>query len=210
MKTDVCKICRRAGEKLFLKGEKCSSPKCVILRKPFPPGITPKKQRQKVLSEHGRELRESQKLRKIYAIGEKSFKRLIKETLKKRAKHDVSTLLIRKLEKRLANIIFRAGYSKSRKGAKQLVSHGHFLLNNKKVNIPSIEVKVGDEIKIREESKKKPYFSKALALLNKESNVPSWISLNKEKTSIKVVSEPNVEELGIKVDIPLIISFYSG
>lgn len=210
MKTDACKICRRVGEKLFLKGEKCSSSKCVILRKPFPPGETPKKQRRGTLSEYGKELRETQKLRKMYVISENSFKKLVKEVLKKRAKQDISTLLISRLEKRIANIIFRVGISKSRKGAKQLISHGHFLLNEKKVDIPSIELKVGDEIKIIESSKKKTYFSKALPLLEKESKIPTWLSFNKEKTLIKVVSEPNVDELGINVDIPLIISFYSG
>lgn len=208
MKTNVCKICRRAGEKLFLKGEKCSSQKCPFLRKPFPPGQTPKKRKTGPFSEYGRELKETQKLKKIYAIGEKPFKKLIKEVLKKRAKQDVSTLLIRKLEKRLANVIFRAGFSKSQRGAQQLVSHSHFLLNDKKVNIPSIEVKIGDKIKLREKQKKSPYFSKILTSI-KEQNIPSWLSFDKKKTLIKVVSDPNIKEAGIKIDIPLIISFYS-
>ncbi len=210
MKINACKKCRRAGEKLFLKGDKCFSPKCALLRKPFPPGVSPKKQKSITLSEHGRELRETQKLKKMYIIGEKQFKKMVKECLKKRAKEDVSSLLMRKLEKKIYNVIFRVGYSKSRRGAKQLVSHGHFLLNNKSVNVPSIELKVGDEITLKETSKNKEYFKKVLPSLEKEQNIPSWISLSKDKTSIKIISEPNVESLGIKVDIPLIISFYSG
>ncbi len=209
MKTNTCKICRRIGEKLFLKGDKCSSPKCPLLRKPYPPGASPKKQKSTVLSEYGRELRETQKLKKMYFISEKQFKNLVKECLKKRGKEDVSQLLIKKLEKKLYNVVYRAGYARSRRGAKQLVSHGHFLLNKKKVTIPSIEVKVGDEIRIRESSQKKPYFVKTLPMIEKEKNIPSWISFDKDKTSLKIVSEPDVESLGIKADIPLIISFYS-
>jgi len=207
MLSNKCKICRRVGEKLFLKGDKCFSPKCPFLKKPSPPGIVSKKRRERI-SEYGRELKEAQKFKKMYGIQEKEFKRIVQGVLKKRGREDVSDLLIRDTEKKLSNIIFRTGISKSRRGAKQLISHGHFLLNGKEVNIPSIKVKKGDEIRIKEKSQKNSYFKSNLPLI-KEDNIPSWFSFEKEKFSIKVVREPKIEEAGIKVDIPLILSFYS-
>jgi small subunit ribosomal protein S4 len=209
MKNNSCKICRRVGEKLFLKGEKCSSPKCPLLRKPFPPGKTPRKTTKKRLSEYGEELREAQKLKKTYSISEEQFKKIEKEVLKKLGKEDVSKLLIRRLEKKLFNVIYRAGLATSRRGAKQLVSHGHFILNKRRVDVPSIEVKVKDEIKIKDKSKNSAYFKKILPALKKNEKVPSWLSLDKNKIIIKVVSEPETEDIQKQIDVPLIISFYS-
>jgi small subunit ribosomal protein S4 len=207
MKNAKCKICRRAGEKLFLKGDKCLSPKCPLLRKPSPPGVAPKRRRGGV-SEYGKELREAQKLRKMYKIRDRQFRKIIGEVLTKRGKEDTSELLIKRVEKMLSNIIFRAQLAKSRVAAKQLISHGHFLLNGRRVTTPSIKGEVGDEIKLKDKSKKSPYFKNALSLIKKE-NVPSWLSFDKEKDLIKVVREPKIEEIGIKIDIPLILSFYS-
>ena len=203
-----CKICRRVGDKLFLKGEKCSSPKCPFLRKPFPPGETPKKRKFGTVSEYGKELKEVQKLKKAYLISGEQFRKIIKEALLKMGKEDVSKLLIKKLEKKLFNVIYRAGLSTSRRGAKQLISHGHFLLNGKKVDIPSIEIKVNDEIKIKKKSKNSPYFKKILPSFKKENNPPSWLKINKEKSVIKVVSEPETEDIEKQVDVPSIFSFY--
>lgn len=191
-----------------MKGDKCSSPKCPILRKPYPPGKNPKKKVPILLSEYGKELRESRKMRVIYCIGEKPFKNIVKEVLKKMEREDASRLLIKTLEKKIYNVIYKAGFAKSRRGAKQLVSHGHFLLNKKKIDIPSIEVKVGDEIEIREGSKNREYF-KRLATAYKKENIPSWISVNPKNLSIKVVSEPDTEEIEKQIDVPLILSFYS-
>ncbi len=209
MQKNVCKICRRMGEKLFLKGDKCFSQKCPLLRKPYPPGKSPQWRRsQERLSEYGKELREAQKLKKIYDLRDKQFKKIIKEVLKKGKQENVSELLIKRIEKTLSNVVFRAGLAKSRRQAKQLVSHGHFLLNGKRVDIPSIQTKVGDEIKIREGSLKKAYFRNILSLL-KEEEIPSWLSFDKKTHTLKVVREPKLEEIGVKIDIPLIISFYS-
>lgn len=203
-----CKICRRVGEKLFLKGDKCMSQKCPLLRKPYPPGLPVKRRRRKRISEYGTQLKEAQKLKKMYGIEDKKFKKLIKEVLKKRKKEDVSQLLLKRIEKRLSNIIYRVGFAKSRDSARQLVSHTHFQLNGKYVNIPSLEVKVGDEIQLKAQSKNLVYFKNVLSLIKAE-NVPSWLSFDQKKVIIKVVYEPKVEELGIKVDVPLVLAFYS-
>lgn len=203
-KNAACKICRRLGEKLFLKGEKCLSPKCPFLRKPYPPGIHKKSIK---LTGYGEELKEVQKLKKMYYLKEKQFKKIVRNVLKKRGKEDLSLLLLKKLEVQLFNIIYRAGLASSRRGARQLVSHGHFLLNGKNVNIPSIEVKLNQEIKLKESSKNKNYFKNILPLI-KEKEVPSWISFDKEKNIIKVVNEASVTNIN-KVNIPLIFSFYS-
>lgn len=207
MKNDKCKICRRVGEKLFLKGDKCLSSKCPFLKKPSPPGIVSKRRMVRV-SEYARELKESQKIKKMYGIQDKEFKRIIKKVLKKRGKEDISNILIKELEKKISNVIFRIGIAKSRRGAKQLISHGHFLLNGKEVNIPSIKIKTGDEIRLKEKSKKSHYFKNSLSLLKKE-DIPSWLSFKKENFSAKVIDEPAIEKIGIKVNIPLILSFYS-
>ena len=207
MKNNTCKVCRRIGEKLFLKGDKCLSSKCPFLKKPSPPGIVSKRRMVRT-SEYGRELKESQKIKKTYGIQDKEFKKIIQKILKKRGKEDISNLLIKNIEKKLSNVIFRIGISKSRRGAKQITSHGHFLLNGKAVNIPSINIKIGDKIELKEKSKKSSYFKNSVALIKKE-DIPSWISFKKENFSAKVVKEPTVKEVGIKVDIPLILSFYS-
>ncbi|PIU42903.1 MAG: 30S ribosomal protein S4 [Parcubacteria group bacterium CG_4_9_14_0_2_um_filter_35_11] len=207
MENSKCKICRRAGEKLFLKGDKCVSQKCPFLRKPYPPGLPPKRRRIRI-SEYGSQLREAQKLKKIYGIDERHFKKIIKEILKKRGREDVSEILLKRVEKSLLNIIYRVGFAKSRDSAKQLISHSHFLLNGKKVNIPTQEVKIGDEIKLKEKSKNIPYFKNIISLIKPE-NIPSWLSFDKDKGFIKVVREPKSEEIGVKINIPLVLAFYS-
>lgn len=209
MKNNVCKICRRVGDKLFLKGEKCSSPKCPLLRKPFPPGKTGKKQSIINLSEFGKEWRETQKLKKTYDLSEEQFRKIVKDSFKKIGKEDISKLLIKKLEKKLFNVLYRIGLSSSRRGAKQLISHGHFLLNGKKVDVPLIEVKIKDEIKLKEKSKNSNYFKKVINAIKKNSNIPSWLSFDAEKIIIKIVSEPEIEDVEKKVDIPSILSFYN-
>mgnify|MGYP001049923173 CR=1 FL=1 len=210
MEDSKCKICRRVGEKLFLKGDKCSSQKCPFLRKPYPPGVPAKRRRQRRrrISEYGAQLKEAQKLKKTYGIDERQFKKIIKEILKRRGKEDISELLLKKIEKRFSNIIYRAGLAKSRDSARQLVSHAHFILNSRKANIPSLKIKVGDEIKLKERSKNNTYFKNIIPLIKTE-NIPSWLFFDKGKGVIKVVREPNVEEIGAKIDVPLVLAFYS-
>ena len=203
-----CKICRRLGVKLFLKGEKCLSPKCPLVKKPYPPGQKGKR-RVRALSEYGKELREKQKLKNWYNLKERQFRKYVKETLKKRGRAgDTATLLIKILEGRLDNIVFRLGFASSRGLARQLISHRHFLVNGKVVNIPSFFVKKGDKIKIRPTSAKKTIFRNLSAIL-KKSKTPAWLELNIEKLEGKVMGEPTLEEVAPPVEISSIFEYYS-
>jgi len=209
-----CKTCRRLGTKLFLKGEKCFSPKCPMLRRPYPPGR--RKRRRRNVSEYGRELQEKQKLRNWYNLGETQFKNYVKDVLKKRARSskgikeekDAPTLLIQKLESRFDNIVFRMGFAHSRPQARQLISHGHFLINGRKVNIPSRQLKKGDKVGIAKRSKKSNTF-KDLPTILKKKEAPSWLSINVSKLEGEVKSLPTLEEVAPPVEISMIFEFYS-
>ena len=207
-KQNVCKICRREGQKLFLKGERCFSPKCALVRKPYPPGLKKKKFNSK-LSEYGKELLEKQKLRNLYLLKEKQFRKYVKDVLNKRGQvDDAGLLLIRKLEKRLDNVVFRLGFVESRKKARQMVSHGFFLVDSKPVNIPSFNVKKGMVISIKENKKNKP-ICKEISARIKNYQTPAWLQLDKEKLSGKVIGDPSLDDTEIPVHIPSIFEFYS-
>ena len=203
-----CKICRRLGVKLFLKGEKCLSPKCPMVKKAYPPGQKGKR-RVKALSEYGKELREKQKLKNWYNLKERQFRKYVKEALEKRRKmEDAGTVLIKTLESRLDNVVFRLGFASSRRLAQQLISHRHFLLNDKAINIPSCLVKKGDKIKIRPSSSKKTVFQNLSTVL-KKYETPAWLELNIEKLEGKVVGSPTLEEVAPPVEISSIFEYYS-
>jgi len=209
MHENQCKICRRTGQKLFLKGDKCFSPKCPYTRRPYPPGQRAKRRRGGGISEYGKELIEKQKLRNYYGLSEKQFKKYIKEILEKRGKvEDTALELIKKLEKRLDNVVFRAGLAESRSQARQLVSHSHFLINKKSVNIPSYQVKKGDILLIKENKKDNTFFKRVSTTIQKAEN-PSWIKLNKEKVSAEISGEPSMDDLGAPVEISAIFEYYS-
>ncbi len=208
MKDSKCKICRRLGVKLFLKGERCFSPKCPMIKRPYPPGQKGKR-RPKTLSEYGKELKEKQKLKNWYNLEERQFRKYVKEILsRKQKKEDASTLLIRKLENRLDNIVFRLSFASSRQQARQLISHRHFLVNGKIVNIPSFEAKKGDTITVSSKARKKNVFQNLPALL-KKYKPPSWLKLNVEKLEGEVIGQPSLEEAAPPVEILLIFEFYS-
>lgn len=219
-----CKICRRLGVKLFLKGEKCLSPKCPMVKKAYPPGQKGKR-RVKALSEYGKELREKQKLKNWYDLKERQFRKYVKEALEKRGKvEDAGTLLIKTLESRLDNVVFRLGFASSRRLAKLLISHRHFLVNDKVINIPSYLVKKGDKIKIRPSSSKKTVFQNLPTTL-KKYETPAWLELNTqvlakrgdeatasstiEKLEGKVTGKPSLEEVAPPVEISSIFEYYS-
>lgn len=203
-----CKICRRQGAKLFLKGERCLSPKCALIKRPYPPGEK-RKRKTGALSEYGKELREKQKLKFWYNLRENQFKRYVKEALEKRGKgEDLGEFLIRKLELRLDNVVFRLGFAQSRSQARQLVSHGHILVNNKKVNIPSFQVKKGDKIKVKESSLKKGIFKELLPKM-KDYQPPNWLKVNFEKMEGEIVELPHLKEIQPPADLHLIFEFYS-
>lgn len=203
-----CKICRRLGVKLFLKGERCLSPKCAMVKRPYPPGQKGKR-RPSPPSEYGKELKEKQKLKNWYNLEENQFKNYVKETLEKRGKvGDVETELIKKLESRLDNVIFRLGFAKSHSQARQLISHGYFLVNDKKINIPSYQLKKGDKITIRPQKIKKKIFQDLLSSL-KKYETPSWLQLDKEKLEGKVVGEPSIQDAVPPAEISAILEYYS-
>ncbi len=191
-----------------MKGDRCFSQKCAILRRAYAPGPQ-RKRRGGSQSEYKQSLTEKQTLKKWYGLSEKQFKRYVQETLAKMGRvDDVSAELIRRLEKRLDNVIYRLGLGKTRAQARQLVSHGYFLINGKPVNIPSYEVKNSDTIGIKEHKKTKPIFKELQASLKKQE-VPVWLSLNKEKLEAKPIGEPSLDEVKPPAEISQIFEFYS-
>jgi len=208
MQYDQCKTCRRLGQKLFLKGDRCFGAKCAFARRAFAPGPQ-KKRRGGAPSEYKKSLEEKQTLKKWYGLSERQFKRYVQETLAKMGKvDDVSAELIRKLERRLDNVIFRLGFAKSRVMARQLVSHGYFLINGKPVNIPSYQVKKNDIVAVKEHKKAKGVFKQIQDEL-KRKEVPAWLALNIEKLESKTIGEPNLDEVKPPAEISLIFEFYS-
>ena len=210
MLNSQCKICRRQGLKLFLKGEKCLSPKCTLVKRPNPPGPGQKKKRRhRSISEYGQELGEKQKLKNWYNLSERQLKNYVKRVLEKRGRvEDPTILLIKNLETRLDNAVYRLGFAQSRDQARQLVSHRHFLVNGKPVNIPSYQVKKGDSIALSPTRTKKIIYQNLPTLLKKHK-APSWLELNLEKLEGKVVGEPSFEESAPPAEIPAIFEYYS-
>ena len=179
-----------------------------MIKRAYAPGPQ-KKRRGGSSSEYKKSLNEKQALKKWYGISERQFKKYVKQTLEKMGKvENVSAELIKRLEERLDNVVFRLGFAKSRSQARQLVSHGYFLINGKPVNIPSYTVRKGDVISIKEHKKQKGVF-KELSTQLKRQEAPSWLSLNKEKLVVKSVGEPNLDEVKPPAEISLIFEFYS-
>ena len=206
MRKPTCKICRRLGVKLFLKGERCLSPKCPMVKRPYPAGQRGKR-RPSPPSEYALLLKEKQKLKNWYNLEETQLRKYAKEILKKRGQ-DMSELLIQKLEKRLDNTVFRLGFGVSKKQARQLVSHGFFLVNGKPVRFPAFELKKGDTISVKPQKQKREIFSNLKTKL-KKYKTPSWLQLNLENLEGKVIGEPNLAEAAPPADILSIIEFYS-
>jgi len=208
MQNNACKICRRAGTKLFLKGERCLSPKCALIRKPYPPGPK-RKGRFKQLSEYGKELQEKQKLKNWYNLRERQFAKYVKDILKRRGKvEDAAGTLIQKLESRFDNVVFRLGFASSRIQARQFVSHGHFLINGKVVNKPSYQLKKGDKVAVNPYSRKKKNIEKVVLLL-KKYQPPAWLKLNQETLAAEVIGTPNLIEAAPPSELSTIFEFYS-
>jgi small subunit ribosomal protein S4 len=202
-----CKICRRLGQKLFLKGERCFSPKCSMIKRSYPPGIKGKRG-TRGLSEYGKELREKQKLRFWYGLEERQLKNYVKDILAKKGKMDAESALIKKLEARLDNVIFRLGFASSRYQARQMISHGHFQVNGKKVNYPSYQLKKGDLINISPTAHKKSFFQNLKTKIKKYTP-PKWLELNTEKLEGKVIGGPTLEEAAPPAEISAILEYYS-
>lgn len=205
----VCKLCRREGIKLFLKGERCLSPKCAVeRRKGLPPGMDPKKlAARRKMSDFGMQLREKQKARRIYGVMERQFRRYFAEASRRKGMTGVT--LLTTLERRLDNVVYRLGFADSRAQARQLVLHGHFEINGSKTNIPSFLVNAGDVVSVRASSKESVYFKDRLQL-QQRGNTPTWLNLNVNAMNGSVVSEPTREDVsGVDLNEQLIVEFYS-
>lgn len=203
------KIERRLGERLLLKGERSLSPKSAIVKKPYPPGIHGNKKRgPRKMSEYGQQLHSKQKVRNTYRLMEKQFKNYVKSALT--SKKNLSETIINKLEYRLDNIIYRLGIAQSRDQARQIVNHGHILVNDKKISVPSYEVKMGDIIKIREGSKKSTFFTTLSPQWLAKYEVPLWLELDKNQMIGKIKGRININESGLNLnDLQAIIEYYS-
>ncbi|MDD5031584.1 MAG: 30S ribosomal protein S4 [Patescibacteria group bacterium] len=202
-----CKQCRRLGEKLFLKGERCNSPKCAMVKRNYPPGFHGQKGKKRQ-SDYGMQLAEKQKAKKQYGLLEKQFKLTFLRA--KRKPGDASENFLRTLELRLDNAIYRLGFAASRVQARQLASHGHIEVNGRKVSIPSYEVKEGDIIKIRERSKRYKFFRELPEKLTRQKdNVPGWLNLDIKELAGKVLHQPKTADIKANVNAQIIVEYYS-
>lgn len=200
----VCKLCRREGQKLFLKGSRCYSDKCSVARRSYAPGQHG--QGRKKSTEYGLQLRAKQKARRFYGIGEKQFLRYFE--IGERKAGITGENLLRMLESRLDNIIYRLGWAASRAQARQLVTHNFFAVNGRKVNIPSFLVRDGDVVSVRPNRRDRESL-KAIIEAGSSRPIPKWLDLNRETLEAKVLSLPTREEIDAPVDEQLIVEFYS-
>jgi len=200
----VCRLCRREGDKLFLKGERCYTGKCAMDRRPFAPGQHGRRRSKQ--SEYGTQLREKQKAKRIYGILETQFYNYYVSAESKKGIVGENLLII--LETRLDNVVYRAGLGRSRTEARQVVRHNHVLVNGKKVNIPSYLVKAGDVITLKEKSLNLQRFKDIIETTNSRT-VPQWIESDLENKTIKVSEVPNREVIDIPVNETLIVELYS-
>ena len=200
----VCRICRREGLKLFLKGSRCYTKKCSFERRSTPPGMYA--QRRRKVSEYGLQLREKQKVRKSYSVLEKQFQNYFEKAEKR--KGVTGENLLRMLEMRLDNVVFRMGLATSRAQARQLVSHGHFAVNGRPTNVPSFGVKVGDKVEVRESRRSREIF-KTTAETMKSAQIPEWVSSDASKLSGTVMAEPAREQMPLEFNEQLVVEYYS-
>jgi len=203
----VCRLCRREGLKLFLKGEKCFTPKCPVERRPYPPGMHGQKRtgRRKV-SDYSVQLREKQRTRRVYGVLEGQFRRYFTEAERRPGMTGVNLLQL--LELRLDNVVFRMGYGDSRAQARQLVSHGHVTLNGKRTNIPSAVLKPGDAVAVTAHSAEKKYFKELRDVL-RERKSPEWLQRDDASLSARIVGAPSREQIDVTLNEQLIVEYYS-
>ncbi len=199
-----CRVCRRFGTKLYLKGERCFGPKCGVERRRYPPGEHGQGRRK--VSEYGLQLGEKQKLRYIYGVLETQFRRHFEEADRLPGMTGPNLLSI--LERRLDNVVYRLGFASSRDQARQLVRHGHFEVNGRKTNIPSAIVREGDVISVRQRARDSEYFAATKDDLT-EKSVPAWLSLNSENLSGQVTRLPERDEIDTPVNEQLVVEYYS-
>lgn len=204
----ACKLCRREGEKLFLKGERCFTNKCAFEKRSYPPGehgVSGQRTGRR-LSDYSRQLRAKQKARRIYGIMEKQFRRYFDVALKRRGLTGLNLLQV--LESRLDNVIFRLGFAVNRAQARQLVNHGHFLVNGRKTNIPSMVLQPGDVVSVRDQSKQNEFF-KGMVEAAEKTSVPMWLERDLENLHARVLRLPERGEIDGNLNEQLIVEYYS-
>lgn len=202
----VCRLCRRDGTKLFLKGAKCFTEKCPVEKRNFPPGQHGQSKKQKKVVGYGLQLREKQKAKRIYFTLETQFRAYYQKASNRTGV--TGELLLQQLETRLDNVAYRLGFATSRRQARQIVRHGHLQVNGRKVNIPSFQCKVGDEIAIREGSKALVVLEESKNFASGQRSVP-WLDVSRENLSGKVIAMPNRADVNLPVNEQLIVELYS-
>jgi small subunit ribosomal protein S4 len=204
----VCKLCRREGEKLFLKGERCYTPKCAVERRAYPPGEHGYEQqfRRQRPSAYAMQFREKQKLRRIYGVLERQFRRYFEEATRREGMTGRNLLII--LESRLDNVVYRLGLASSRAQARQVVNHGHIDVNGRRCDIPSALLRPGDVLTIHPASRELTYFRQVAETLG-ENPVPTWLSFDPVDMSARVVNYPAREEIELTVNEQLVVEYYS-
>ena len=200
----ICKLCRRHGEKLFLKGTKCATDKCPVARRPFPPGQHGKRRRKD--SNYGLQVREKQKVRRIYGVLERQFRHYF--AIASKSKGITGEMLLQLLERRLDNVIYKLNFSASRSQARQLVKHNLVKVNNRNVNIPSFLVSVGDKIEIKQKEKIRKSI-KELGEILKDRLIPGWIKPDSAGLKAEIIALPAKTDIGFAVDENLIVELYS-
>ncbi|MBM4235437.1 MAG: 30S ribosomal protein S4 [Firmicutes bacterium] len=200
----VCRLCRREKDKLYLKGDRCFTDKCAVVRHAYPPGEHG--QGRQKFSEYGQQLREKQKARRIYGVFERQFRRYFKEADRRRGV--TGEILLQLLESRLDSVVYRMGLARSRTEARQLINHGHFQVNGRRVDIPSFLTRIGDEVAVQEKSKSKPVFKQIIDERDQQT-VVDWLEADHEKLQGKVIRIPQREEIDVPVTEHLIVELYS-
>jgi len=204
----VCKLCRREGEKLFLKGERCFGPKCSFERRSYAPGMHGKgaQFRRRRDSDYNRQLRAKQKARRVYGVFERQFHRYYEVAL---SRHGITGInLLQILESRMDNVIFRLGYAANRAQARLLVTHGHFAVNGRRTDVPSALISQGDIVSVRDGSRRRSYFKDLLAVAE-DRNVPAWLSRDLKELSGTMVRLPERSEIDANLSEQLIVEYYS-
>lgn len=202
----VCRLCRREGIKLFLKADRCLTDKCAIERRQSAPGQHGMANKKKT-TQYGAELREKQKVKRIYGLTEEQNEIHFNEA--KRRKGVTGTNLLKLLEQRLDNVVYRAGFSGSRRKARQFVRHGHVMVNGKTVSIPSYQTRVNDEVAVREVSRKLAHVVQDLEGVDRRGGVPDWMQLDRNAFAVKLTSAPERGHITLPIEEQLIVEFYS-
>jgi len=206
IKDAKCKKCRRAGEKLFIKGDRCNSPKCAMVSRNFPPGMHGAGRYTK-LTAYGKQLKEKQKAKRIYGLREKQFRNYFETSLQKDG--NTGELLFASLENRLDSTVYRLGLAPSLNAANQLVGHGHIIVNGKKVDIPSYSLKIGEVVSLRDKSKKSTLFTDIEQSLTNKKDTVSWLNMDIKTLEGKVTGMPRLGDAEMSIDWQVIVEFYS-